>query len=134
MHNTESGKKINQAVNNTSKAVGGAISSAKGALSSWWSSMTTQNKDTEGRQSDESSISTPPAEEANGIEDSSDEDEIIIEKQRPQVSVPNEGIIEIAREAELLDKSKKPEVDEPNSIKSKKPEIEEPNSEGVFIV
>lgn len=105
MHNTESGKKINQAVNNTSKAVGGAITSAKGALSSWWNSMTTQNKDNEGRQSDESS--TPPDEEDNGIEDDSDsEDEIIIEKQEPRVTVPNDGIVEIAREAELLDKTK----------------------------
>ncbi|KAL5275565.1 AVL9 family protein [Megaselia abdita] len=107
MHNTESGKKINQAVNNTSKAVGGAISSAKGALSSWWNSMTTQNKDSEERQSDESS--TPPEEyHDNGIEDSlsSDEGEMIDEKQEPQVSVRNDGIVEIAREAELLDKTK----------------------------
>lgn len=41
MQNSESGRKINQAVNNTSRAVGGAISQAKGALSSWWSSITT---------------------------------------------------------------------------------------------
>ncbi|KAH8327449.1 hypothetical protein KR059_001773 [Drosophila kikkawai] len=42
MQNSESGRKINQAVNNTSRAVGGAISQAKGAISSWWSSITTQ--------------------------------------------------------------------------------------------
>lgn len=41
MNNSESGRKINQAVNTTSKAVGGALSQAKGALSNWWSSMTT---------------------------------------------------------------------------------------------
>ncbi|KAH8416602.1 hypothetical protein KR222_010994 [Zaprionus bogoriensis] len=41
MQNSESGRKINQAVNTTSRAVGGAISQAKGALSSWWSSITT---------------------------------------------------------------------------------------------
>lgn len=41
MQNSESGRKINQAVNNTSRAVGGAISQAKGAFSSWWSSITT---------------------------------------------------------------------------------------------
>lgn len=106
MHNTESGKKINQAVNNTSKAVGGAISSAKGALSSWWNSMTTQNKDGDGRQSDE--FSTPPEEyhDSNGIEDSSDEDNIIVEKEKPQVTVESDGVVEIAREAELLDKTK----------------------------
>lgn len=32
---------MNQAVNTTTKAVGGAITNAKGALSSWWSSVTT---------------------------------------------------------------------------------------------
>lgn len=41
MNNSESGRKINQAVNTTSKAVGGALTQAKGALSNWWSSMTT---------------------------------------------------------------------------------------------
>ncbi|XP_073833884.1 late secretory pathway protein AVL9 homolog [Musca autumnalis] len=41
MQSTESGRKINQAVNNTSRAVGGALSQAKGAISGWWSSMTT---------------------------------------------------------------------------------------------
>ncbi|KAH8304715.1 hypothetical protein KR044_005895 [Drosophila immigrans] len=41
MQNSESGRKINQAVNTTSRAVGGAISQAKGAFSSWWSSITT---------------------------------------------------------------------------------------------
>lgn len=46
MQNTESGRKINQAMTSTgravattSKAVGGAISQAKGALSSWWSNL-----------------------------------------------------------------------------------------------
>lgn len=42
MNNSESARKINQAVSTTGKAVGGAISQAKGALNSWWSSMTTQ--------------------------------------------------------------------------------------------
>lgn len=42
MNNSESGRKLNQAVNTTSKAVGGAILQAKGALSNWWSAMTTQ--------------------------------------------------------------------------------------------
>ncbi|XP_056633967.1 late secretory pathway protein AVL9 homolog [Diorhabda sublineata] len=46
MQNTESGRKLNQAmastgkaVVTTSKAVGGAFSQAKGALSSWWSNF-----------------------------------------------------------------------------------------------
>lgn len=41
MHNSESGRKINQAVNQTTKVVGGAISTAKSTFTSWWSSITT---------------------------------------------------------------------------------------------
>lgn len=40
MQNSESGRKLNQAVNSTSRAVGGAISTAKGAFSTWWTSIT----------------------------------------------------------------------------------------------
>ncbi|XP_050531608.1 late secretory pathway protein AVL9 homolog [Daktulosphaira vitifoliae] len=48
MQSSESGRKLNQAVQNTSravattgKAVGGAISQAKGAVTNWWSNLTT---------------------------------------------------------------------------------------------
>ncbi|XP_063972057.1 late secretory pathway protein AVL9 homolog [Diachasmimorpha longicaudata] len=48
MQNTESGRKINQAmattgraVATTGKAVGGALSQAKGAFTTWWSTLTT---------------------------------------------------------------------------------------------
>ncbi|XP_026681239.1 late secretory pathway protein AVL9 homolog, partial [Diaphorina citri] len=47
MQNTEGGRKLNQAMMNTSKAVattskavGGAIAQAKGAVTTWWSSLT----------------------------------------------------------------------------------------------
>uniref|UniRef100_A0A8W7P741 UDENN domain-containing protein n=1 Tax=Anopheles coluzzii TaxID=1518534 RepID=A0A8W7P741_ANOCL len=40
MQNSESGRKLNQAVTNTSRAVGGALTTAKGAFSSWWTSFT----------------------------------------------------------------------------------------------
>ncbi|XP_055617086.1 late secretory pathway protein AVL9 homolog [Toxorhynchites rutilus septentrionalis] len=40
MQNSESGRKLNHAVNSTSRAVGGAISTAKGAFSTWWTSIT----------------------------------------------------------------------------------------------
>lgn len=60
MQNTESGRKINQAmastgraVATTGKAVGGAISQAKGAFSNWWTTLTTvQATDAEGRIED----------------------------------------------------------------------------------
>lgn len=41
MQNTEGGRKVAQAVASTGKAVGGAINQAKGALSNWWSNLTT---------------------------------------------------------------------------------------------
>ncbi|XP_026480961.1 late secretory pathway protein AVL9 homolog [Ctenocephalides felis] len=41
MQNSESGRKINLAVSNTSRAVGGALSQARGVFSNWWSSITT---------------------------------------------------------------------------------------------
>lgn len=40
MSSSESGRKLNQAVNTTSKAVGGALSQAKGAFSNLWSAFT----------------------------------------------------------------------------------------------
>lgn len=40
MNSSESGRKLNQAVNTTSKAVGGALSQAKGAFSTFWSAFT----------------------------------------------------------------------------------------------
>ncbi|XP_059617336.1 late secretory pathway protein AVL9 homolog [Phlebotomus argentipes] len=41
IQSTEGGRKLNQAVNTTSKAVGGALLQAKGAFSTWWSTITT---------------------------------------------------------------------------------------------
>lgn len=40
MNSSESGRKLNQAVNTTSKAVGGALTQAKGAFSNFWSAFT----------------------------------------------------------------------------------------------
>ncbi|CAL8113376.1 unnamed protein product [Orchesella dallaii] len=41
MQSSESGRKLKETVASTGKAVGGAISQAKGAFSTWWSSVTT---------------------------------------------------------------------------------------------
>ncbi|XP_076297942.1 late secretory pathway protein AVL9 homolog isoform X2 [Lasioglossum baleicum] len=56
MQNTESGRKLNQAmastgraVATTGKAVGGALSQAKGAFSNWWSTLTTVQPVEEGK-------------------------------------------------------------------------------------
>ncbi|CAH0554963.1 unnamed protein product [Brassicogethes aeneus] len=74
MQNTESGRKINQAmastgraVATTSKAVGGAISQAKGAFSSWWSNLMV-NPDQNGKPENETDPSEiPSAKEAGEL-------------------------------------------------------------------
>ncbi|XP_033332373.1 late secretory pathway protein AVL9 homolog isoform X1 [Megalopta genalis] len=62
MQNTESGRKINQAmastgraVATTGKAVGGALSQAKGAFSNWWSTLTTVQPVEEGKPDNQTS-------------------------------------------------------------------------------
>ncbi|EDV99746.1 late secretory pathway protein AVL9 homolog [Drosophila grimshawi] len=145
MQNSESGRKINQAVNNTSRAVGGAISQAKGALSSWWSSMMTAPANSTGNGAsvsgagsdssqshidegiDGAAASQEPPEISVTFQNHKDEAELDVtgvsihmasricndnqeealessssspqqQQQQPQ------GIVEIGREAELLDK------------------------------
>lgn len=68
MQSTEGGRKLNQAVNTTSKAVGGAITNAKGALSNWWSSMTTQQQVTT-REDDGRAGNTTTTEDTNDNDD-----------------------------------------------------------------
>ncbi|KAK0174702.1 hypothetical protein PV327_010440 [Microctonus hyperodae] len=76
MQNTESGRKINQAmvttgraVATTGKAVGGALSQAKGAFTTWWSTLTTvQPGDIEVRCDNSNQIRTPLPNENEEIE------------------------------------------------------------------
>lgn len=70
MQSTEGGRRFNQAVQNTGKAVlqtgkvvGGALTSAKGVLSSWWNTVTSPtsppaSNDGNSIQKDESSTDT----------------------------------------------------------------------------
>lgn len=141
MNNSESGRKINQAVNTTSKAVGGALSQAKGALSNWWSSMTTppiipntspkfpsQNDEPPSLNSksgniDESAVDDDQDTAGNckiSIVVSEEHDNHLNEQRNTPVkrSTDNsqehtdlEGIVEIGREAKVLDTtSDKPKV------------------------
>ncbi|KOC69142.1 Late secretory pathway protein AVL9 like protein [Habropoda laboriosa] len=63
MQNTESGRKLNQAmastgraVATTGKAVGGAFSQAKGAFSNWWTTLTTVQSVEEGKTDNQTSM------------------------------------------------------------------------------
>lgn len=135
MQNSESGRKLNQAVNTTSRAVGGAISTAKGAFSTWWTSITAavpatapsadqspsaqsgnaqSNNNNNGDQCSESSDCDDDPDPENSSYSDSDQSqsdgtpapsrpiataELITEK--------TNNIIEIGKEAELLDRKQK---------------------------
>ncbi|XP_055846944.1 late secretory pathway protein AVL9 homolog [Episyrphus balteatus] len=130
MQNSESGRKINLAVTSTSKAVGGAISQAKGALSNWWSSVTTappsttpanppQNSAIFHTDGSDAETNDADSEEANSPNKKKPEiisnipENLVTEKleklDSAEESVEDEtqkraeGIVEIAKEAELLD-------------------------------
>lgn len=159
MHNSESGRKINQAVNTTSRAVGtysyfylierenlrlqlsigGAISQAKGAFSNWWSSITTNPVPVNQQQSQQPlpesmhpHVDSQFAKENESDEQSNDGNKSVdgditegedlceqiesrnindelVEEIVEDNSVPSkeDGIVEIAKEAELLDSNKR---------------------------
>lgn len=110
MNNSESGRKLNQAVNTTSKAVGGAILQAKGALSNWWSAMTTQPPVVAQSESPQDPTSSVPTEHtsvnaaAKHAENSSDVAQQPTTRDRPPTTdEPGKskslGVVEIGHEA-----------------------------------
>ncbi|KAH8235494.1 hypothetical protein KR032_001671 [Drosophila birchii] len=149
MQNSESGRKINLAVNNTSRAVGGAISQAKGAISSWWSSITTQppnpnaNTPTTNNFKDSEGGGGEPNEGAAAHEisvtfqnhkDGEDLDVAGVsihlsgqddapeshESRNLAWRQQSQGIVEIGHEAELLDKTK-PQTESKVAVASQQP-------------
>nr|XP_016923284.1 late secretory pathway protein AVL9 homolog [Drosophila suzukii] len=133
MQNSESGRKINQAVNTTSRAVGGAISQAKGAFSSWWSSITTAPPNANatpttsgnGQEGQEASEGAAAQEISVTFQNHKDVEDLDMagvsihlagqeeaheshESHNASCEQP-QGIVEIGREAELLDKTVQPE-------------------------
>ncbi|XP_033168477.1 late secretory pathway protein AVL9 homolog [Drosophila mauritiana] len=122
MQNSESGRKINQAVNTTSRAVGGAISQAKGAFSSWWSSITTappnaanaglatssangQEGDvSEGAAAQEISVTFQNHKDVEDLDVAGVSIHLAGQEEAHSCDKP-QGIVEIGREAELLDKT-----------------------------
>ena len=104
MQNSESGRKITSVVNRSSNVVGNAMSSANRVFSNWWTNITTttpsvnapnDKEPTEGVMSgkDDSNLEIPIVMEAN------EDDENL-------KSIKND-IIEIGKEADLLDKKQK---------------------------
>lgn len=76
MNNSESARKLNQAVNNTSRAVGGAISQAKEAFSSFWSTFSAPN------------VTAAPAEKVEVKAT-----DFVVENAPKEVTEPREGVI-----------------------------------------
>lgn len=143
MNSSESGRKLNQAVNTTSKAVGGALSQAKGAFSNLWSAITTpsviattppiyqpnnnQSNSTaksasqeENENADVNSDNTIRDYKSNGntnkkIVNENTENQIscnklnesTLKEEKGQQDVNNDGIVEIGREAGILDSNRK---------------------------
>lgn len=113
MHNSESGRKINQAVNSTSRVFGGAISQAKGALSTWWSSITTNQAlnvsdsmiNEHDNKDDKEILRNSHNHEDDNKNYEKDNEKIIIDENNKRISKIS-GIVEIAKEAELLDSNK----------------------------
>ena len=56
MHNTDGGKKVTAAMANTGRVVGGAVTSAKGALSSWWGGIRGGERSKEGSPEQEKGL------------------------------------------------------------------------------
>ncbi|KAG4068657.1 hypothetical protein HA402_002348 [Bradysia odoriphaga] len=110
MNNSESGRKINQAVNTTSRAVGGALTQAKGAISSWWSAITTQPV----LYNDDDSLDKRNLDENNKTIGDSNLDDLDCDVMNEEDSkeehfhVPDNhgvGVVEIGREANCIDRN-----------------------------
>ncbi|KAJ6637557.1 Late secretory pathway protein AVL9 like [Pseudolycoriella hygida] len=107
MNNSESGRKINQAVNTTSRAVGGALTQAKGAISSWWSAITTQspiyneddNLDKRNADGNNKTIGETVTEGCDVMNDDDTKEEHF------HVHENHGGVVEIGREAKFIDQS-----------------------------
>lgn len=122
MNNSESARKLNQAVNNTSKVVGEALSQAKGAFSSFWSTFTTPNANA---PSGDNAGETPPKVDATNFEpkEVTEPKEGVIKqiakkfhnndlslKQEKDTGPNRGGIVEIGREANTLDSNRQNEA------------------------
>lgn len=112
MSNSESGRKINQAVNTTSRAVGGALTQAKGAISSWWSAISTTTQpvlynddDTLDKRNPEANNKTIGDTNLDVADCDAMNDE---DSKEEHFHVPDNrgvGVVEIGREANLIDRN-----------------------------
>lgn len=112
MNNSESARKLNQAVNNTGRAMGEALSQAKGAFSSFWSTFTTTSAAAAPMENTEVKVEVPSIEPKEVTEPREGVIKQIAKKlHNSDLSLKQEkdtgsnqgGIVEIGREANTLD-------------------------------
>lgn len=119
MNNSESARKLNQAVNNTGRVVGEALSQAKGAFSSFWSTFTTTSAPAAPIENTEVNVEVPSIEPKEVTEPREGVIKQIAKKlHNSELSLKQDkdtgsnqgGIVEIGREANTLDSKLKNEV------------------------
>lgn len=117
MNSSESGRKLNQAVNTTSKAVGGALSQAKGAFSNFWSAFTApapiSTTPTTNRTPEEISDETVPDEVIGNKTDETKTESLNGDRKPTHDQLKNDindtendnpdRIVEISKEADAID-------------------------------
>lgn len=118
MNNSESARKLSQAVNNTSKAVGGALNQAKETFSNLWTTFTTQNPVVPPTQTIESQIKAVSIE--NDLKELTEPREGVIKQiakklhnselslKQENDTAPNQGVgvVETGQEADTLDSNR----------------------------
>lgn len=121
MNNSESARKLSQAMNNTSKAVGGALNQAKERFSSLWTTFTTPNSAVPLAETIESQIKvdaidsepkelTEPSEGViKQIAKKLHNSELSLKQERDTASNQG-GIVEIGREANTLDTNRQNDI------------------------
>lgn len=131
MNNSESARKLNQAVNSTSKAVGGAISQAKGAFSNFWSTFTAPTVTANIVPSNEIDSQIPTVkienESTENVKDDSElkdegvlkqftkrfqgtDSQLNLKEEKNLGTNLSEGVVEIGREAKIIDSNRQSDV------------------------
>lgn len=149
MQNTESGRKINQAmvstgraVATTGRAVGGAFTQAKGALSNWWSNLTTVSPENDqmgnNEQNMENEDNLPELGEDvvyNENQQNVLQDEQIDMKHGIETIAQNQRIIEssdITKKSENFEVTQKNEVNVQNNLDDKNSRVHDELKDNVY--
>ncbi|XP_049541705.1 late secretory pathway protein AVL9 homolog [Anopheles darlingi] len=108
MQNSDGGRKLNQAVTSTSRVVGTAITTAKGAFSSWWNTLTTpvpaQSPSISPQQEVTEWKVEPQSPEVGQHDEATGAASIEHGVRQQQNAAVTNAVIEIGKEAELLNR------------------------------